>query len=94
MTEHVADCACIRCTIWRGADELIDAGAMGPWTFPSILTEIVAEIVASHPDQEERARRAEWFCQQLLASVERRAAEETDAVAEAKILPFGPIRPS
>jgi len=90
MTEHAKDCRCLRCRIWQERNKLVEAGELDPWAFPTTLTEIVAEIVGSDPDIEERARRAEWFCNQLLGRVEQHAPKEpVKAPAyDADIIPF------
>jgi hypothetical protein len=94
MIEHEKDCRCLRCRIWAEGNELVHAGELDPWAFPSTLTEIVAEIVGGHPDIEERARRAEWFCNQLLGLVEQHVPKELPLPppTEAEILPFKAIR--
>ncbi|WP_189050131.1 hypothetical protein [Aliidongia dinghuensis] len=93
MIEHAKDCRCLRCGIWREGTRRIEAGELDPWAFPATLTAIVAEIVGGHPDIEERARRAEWFCNQLLGLVEQHAPKERaqtidDTTSHAVILPF------
>jgi hypothetical protein len=92
MTEHEKDCSCLRCRIWNEGNALVRAGELDPWAFPATLTEIVAEIVGGHPDIEERARRAEWFCNQLLGLVEQHAPAERPMPIDAEILPFKAIR--
>ncbi|HEV2675435.1 MAG TPA: hypothetical protein VGV37_12905 [Aliidongia sp.] len=92
MAEHVKDCRCLRCRIWSEGNQLIEAGELDPWAFPTALTEIVAEIVGQHPDIEERARRAEWFCNQLLGLVEHAVPKELPPSTDADILPFKAIR--
>ena len=92
MTEHAKDCRCLRCRIWNEGNQLVASGELDPWAFPTTLTQIVAEIVGGHPDIEERARRAEWFCNQLLGLVEHNALPELPPPAEAEILPFKAIR--
>jgi hypothetical protein len=66
----------------------MEAGELDPWGFPTILTDVVAEIVASHPDHTERARRAAWFGEELTRAVDRYAADYETTPNGAEVLPF------
>ena len=90
MTPHSSTCPCFRCFITNEADRRMDAGSLDPWEVPTLLTEIVADIVASHPDINERARRAEWFAHQLLEAVELPYPANESEQSSGDILPFRP----
>ena len=89
MTKHLPDCSCYGCFVSAEADRRIDAGELDPWAVPTLLTELVADIVGAHEDVAERTRRAEWFALQLLDAVVRENPAEQ---RNAEILPFRPVR--
>lgn len=66
----------------------MDAGELDPWAFPMVLTDMVAEIVGSHPDPAERANRAAWFGEELNRAVDRYASAYETLANRAEVVPF------